>query len=268
MTLKYFEPTNLNHIVAELFHLSFEESDIPFESTILPISCISITNIYSKNQSAIFNNKETALQNLTITGQFYQSYQFLVNSKGHSYGISFHPTAIYKLTKLDVSTITGKHLPLIEFSKALYETLNPIFKKHQNNISNLTKNLKKALSYFPLEQNNTITQIDRVIELIQLKEGLINTNEILDYVNFSQKTLETQFKKIIGLTPGKYIRLYRFLKLMRKYESKEIDLKDLIHMYNYYDQSHFAKDFKHFMKQSPKEYFKSEHRLLNEYLNK
>jgi AraC-like DNA-binding protein len=268
MILKYFDTTHLNHVVEELFSLSFDESDIPFESTVLPISCISVTNIYGKNQSVVFKNQKTVLNGLVITGQFYQSYQFSVNSKGHSYGISFHPTAIHKLTKIDVSKLTEKHLPLIEVSKSLYDLINPIFIKYQDDILKLTKTLKKIFSNLPLEKNDTIDQIDKTIDFIHLKEGMLNTYELLEHVNFSQKTLETQFKKIVGLTPGKYIRLNRFLKLMRKYEGKEIDLKDLIYMYNYYDHSHFVKDFKYFMKQSPKEYFNTEHPFLNEYLNK
>ncbi|WP_296385807.1 helix-turn-helix domain-containing protein [Winogradskyella sp.] len=111
-------------------------------------------------------------------------------------------------------------------------------------------------------------QIDLVISLIKEKDGLLNVLDLIDNISISQKTLETHFKRIVGLTPGKYIRLYRFLKLMRKYESNEIELKDLIYMYNYYDHSHFTKDFKHFMKQSPKDYFKTEHVFLKEYLNK
>ncbi len=55
---------------------------------------------------------------------------------------------------------------------------------------------------------------------------------------------------------------------MSKYESKEIDLNDLIHMYDYYDRSHFTKDFILFMRQSPKTYFNTNNPLLNEYLNK
>ncbi|WP_400079715.1 helix-turn-helix domain-containing protein [Winogradskyella sp. R77965] len=268
MTLKYFDVDNAKGLVEELFYLSFDEGDIPFESTVLPISCISITNIYGKNQSAFFKKTKTDLNGLVITGQFYESYQFLVNSKGSSFGISFHPTAIYKLTKIDVSKLTEKHLPLIEVSETLYNLIHPIFIKHKDDIPRLSRTLKKTFLNLPLEKNDTIDQIDKAIEFIRVKEGMLNTYELLDHVNFSQKTLETQFKKIIGLTPGKYIRLNRFLKLMRKYEGKEIDLKDLIYMYNYYDHSHFVKDFKYFMKQSPKEYFNSEHQFLNEYLNK
>ncbi|WP_299123780.1 DUF6597 domain-containing transcriptional factor [uncultured Winogradskyella sp.] len=268
MILKYFDTAHLSHVVEELFYLSFDENDIPFESTVLPISCISITHIYGKNQSAVFKKQKTVLNGLIITGQFYESYQFLVNSKGHSYGISFHPTAIYKLTKTDVSKLTEKHLPLSDVSKILHDLIKPIFIRYQDDIPKLTKTLKKIFLSLPLVKNNTIDQIDKAIDFIRVKEGMLNTYELLDHVSFSQKTLETQFKKIVGLTPGKYIRLNRFLKLMRKYEGKEIGLKDLIYMYNYYDHSHFAKDFKYFMKQSPKEYFNSEHPFLNEYLNK
>ena len=60
--------------------------------------------------------------------------------------------------------------------------------------------------------------------------------------------------------------MIRFNKLMIKYQSNEIELKDLIYKYNYYDQSHFSKDFKLFMNQSPKFFFKQDFPLLKEYL--
>ena len=53
---------------------------------------------------------------------------------------------------------------------------------------------------------------------------------------------------------------------MRKYASKSVKIKDLIFMYDYYDESHFSKEFKLFMKSSPKEYFKKDNPFLKEYL--
>ncbi|EDP70235.1 hypothetical protein FBALC1_11897 [Flavobacteriales bacterium ALC-1] len=268
MTLKYFDTDNLSPIVEELFHLSFSKDTVPFESTILPICSTNITYIYSNCQSAIFKGNKMPLCDLIVTGQFYESYQFKVKKEGHSYGITFHPTALHKITQLDIHKIKNKHLPLKAFAPQLFELLNPIFLDYKDDANKLTKALKKTILELPIVTNKTIILIDKLITIIHEEEGMLNTYELLDYVNFSQKTLETQFKKVVGLTPGKYIRLHRFLKLMRKYEGKEINLKDLIFMYNYYDHSHFGKDFKYFMKQSPKTYFKSDHPLLNEYLNK
>ena len=60
--------------------------------------------------------------------------------------------------------------------------------------------------------------------------------------------------------------MIRFNNLMTKYQKKILEIKDLIYMYNYYDQSHFTKDFKFFMKQSPKDFFKKDFPLLQKYL--
>ncbi|MFC0605040.1 helix-turn-helix domain-containing protein [Winogradskyella pulchriflava] len=268
MTLEYYDVDDVGSLVEEFFHLSFYEDDIPFESTILPICSTTIIFIYNNSHRFTYKKKKTELNGLIVSGQFYDSYQFSVNNKGYSLGISLHPTSLYKLTKLNVSKIKNKHIPLIEFSNELHHLLYPIFQAHHNDIPKLVQCLKKVILKLPTDNDNVVSQIDQVIDLIHTKEGMLNTYELLDKVSFSQKTLETHFKKIVGLTPGKYIRLYRFVNLMRKYEGKEIKLKDLIYMYNYYDHSHFSKDFKHFMKQSPKHYFKSEHPFLNKYLNR
>ena len=49
---------------------------------------------------------------------------------------------------------------------------------------------------------------------------------------------------------------------MRKYESQEIAIKDLMFMFDYYDRSHFSRDFKLFMNETPKSYFKKDYPLL------
>lgn len=268
MTLKYFDVDNVSTLVEELFLLKFSKDDVPFQSTVLPICNTSITYIYCDCQKAIYNKQVTPLSGPIVTGQFYDSYQFLVNKESFSYGISLHHTALYKLTGLDIGKIKNTHVPLKKFDDNLFQTLNPIFLNNKNNISQLSKNLKTAILSITTVSNPIIDQIDHTINVIHDKEGLLNTYELLSEVSFSQKSLETHFKKIVGLTPGRYIRLHRFTKLMRKYEGKEINLNDLIYMYDYYDHSHFTKDFKYFMKQSPRDFFKTEHPFLHEYLKK
>lgn len=266
MTLNYFDSDDVHHLVEELFLLSFTKDDIPFKSTILPFGYTTLTFIYNPGQSVLFKEKETPLLNLMVTGQFQESYELNVKNESFAFGLTLHPTALHKITKQNIYELRNIHVNLNQFDNTLFKLLNPIFIKHKDNISLLTKQLKQAFINIPLHTNANVNKIDELIDIIHNKEGLINTYELLESVSFSQKTLETQFKKIVGVTPGKYIRLLRFTKLMRKFQSKEIDLADLIHMYNYYDQSHFSKDFKFFLKQSPKKYFRSEHPLLNKLL--
>ena len=267
MTLNYFDHTPVSHIIEEYYELKFSDKSVPFESTVLPIGNTHITFVFYGEQRTIANKIETPLTNIVISGQFFRSYQFQSLTTSHSFGISFHPTAFFKIFNTDISELHNRHLQLSQYNKTLYDILNSIIKE-SDAPETIVKHLNEVFQNINLYSNKHTDEVDEAIEIIKRKDGLLNIQEILDQINISQKTLENQFKKIVGLTPGKYIRLYRFLKLMRKYESHQIDLNDLILMYNYYDRSHFTKDFKLFMRQSPKTYFKTNNRFLNEYLNK
>ena len=266
MELTYFDTKGASHLLEEIFQLSFSEEDLPFRTTIVPVCLVSITHIYANNQYAIFGKEKFPLIESTLTGQFYGTYDLIAEESGDSFGCTFHPTALHKLTNLDISTFSNSHTPLNHICEILYNKLNPIFNTYREQPTVLAEQLKTTLTSYDLQHNNNIQSIDDSITLIRENDGMITVLEILKEIPLSQKTLETQFKKIVGLTPGKYIRMYRFLKLMRKYGSKEIDLKDLIYMYNYHDESHFSKDFKRFMHQTPKSYFKKDYPLLREYL--
>ena len=265
MNLTYFDNNKIPHIVEEYFELSFSDSSVPFQSLILPLEFTNITHIIKGDQKSVFRKKETQLEDLMLSGQFFRSYQFIVNSESKSFGISFHPTALYKILQTDISKFENKHVLLKDYNTDFYNSISTVLKS-----SNSSKKIAQKLSVFfgtyPLKNDKNTEHIDNAIKQIKAKEGLLNVGEIVDELLISQKTLETQFKKIVGLTPGKYIRKYRFLKLMKKYQSQVINLKDLIYMYNYYDQSHFTKDFTLFMKETPKAYFKKEYPLIKKYL--
>jgi AraC-like DNA-binding protein len=261
MNLEYFDTTKVNHLIEEYFHISFDKEDTPFTSRVLPIGLTHLFYIGSGKQKVIFDNREMPLEGIMITGQYSRSYNFFTNSITSSVGVSLHPTALYKLLNTDISHLENSHVQLKKTHPKFFNKILPVFKACQN-----PKDTIKNLNIFFLNETLTINKntkcIDNVIEIIRDRNGILSINDILDHINISQKTLETQFKKIVGLTPGKYIRLYRFIKLMRKYESQKIDIKDLMFMFDYYDRSHFAKDFKLFMSETPQSYFKKDYPII------
>ena len=267
MTLNYFDHSSVSNIIEEYYELTFSNDCVPFESTVLPIGNTHITSVFYGNQKAIINETKIRLSDIVISGQFFRSYQFLISEASHSFGISLHPTALFKILNCDISELYNKHLQLSRYNKTLYHLLSPILSKSKPS-ETIVSDLNDVFLNIKLHKNKYTEDIDKAIDIIKKNDGLLTIQDILDHIKISQKTLENQFKKIVGLTPGKYTRLYRFLKLMRMYESQEIDLNDLIHMYNYYDRSHFTKDFKLFMRQSPKTYFNTNNPFLKEYLNK
>lgn len=266
MKLTYFDFDKTKNLIEEIFLLTFVEK-IPFTSTILPIGLPSISFVYHKKQIATYKEKVFPLKSIVLTGQFYNSYTLRVTEKGYTVGISLHPTTLYKLLQIDMFQYYNQHVLLEDIDSELFKILNPIFLKHKENISELGASINKTINSLPIfKSDKYIKLIDTTINIIWEKEGLLNITEVLSKISVSQKTLENQFKKIVGITPGKYIRLWRFLKLMRKYESGKIKLMDLIQMYDYYDHSHFSKDFQLFMNETPQSYFQKENHLLEKYL--
>ena len=267
MELTYFDNDSSSPLVEEYYELLCEKECIPFESTILPLGQTHITFFFTKAQKAVIDSNDTPLTGLMVSGQFYKSYQYLSKKEGYSFGLSLHPSALHKVLNIDVSILENSHLPLEKVNLECFKKLNPIFQNYGSPKQAIIK-LEQLLSETPLNINQNTILIDKAIDLIRAKEGLLSIETILKEVNLSQKTLETQFKKIIGLTPGKYIRLYRFLKLMKKYNNQELNLQDLIFKYNYYDSSHFNKDFKLFMNDTPSSYFSKEHPFIKQVLSK
>ncbi|QTD37759.1 AraC family transcriptional regulator [Polaribacter batillariae] len=268
MKLKYYITGNASHLVEEFYNISYSEKIVPLKSIIIPMGFSSLAFPYSSNQYFYQNKKRRDFKKLTLVGQFYKSYEMCIDSPGFCCGISFKPTTLYKLINLDISQFTNNYVDFYSVKPILSKKLEGLFIKYKNNSEQLFKELANFLNLLPLTENKDTIIIDGVIEEIHKKEGLLSVLEIMETVPFCQKTLETQFKKMVGLTPGKYIRLRRFLSLMKKYEKEQINLKDLIYMYNYYDESHFSKDFKLFTNKIFKKYFKKDYLIVKEALKK
>lgn len=269
MTFKYLPKKITNNLIKDIYYLSFSKKIIPFETLILPSGLLSITFNYNNYREVTFKSEKMILKGLFITGQFNRSYNYKVVNTGESLGISLHPTTLYKILKTDISKLTNKHVSLKNFSLFLYNHLAPIFTSTETSTREkgyiLEQKIEELTNNFI---DKDVVYIDKIIDLIIKKEGLLDVNEILTIIPFSQKSLETKFKKIVGITPGKYLKLYRFIALMKKYNNQSIKINDLVYMYDYYDYSHFSKDFKLFMNQSPKSYFKNESEFITTYLNK
>ncbi|MCH3882339.1 helix-turn-helix domain-containing protein [Tenacibaculum aquimarinum] len=268
MNLTYYKILKTNHLVEEFFHISYSNKIIPFNTILIPFGFSGLSYIYNSGQNIFLDNNETKIKGLILSGQFNKSSKLNVEEAGFSCGISFKPTALHKLTNLNISKFTNKHSLTELLNKDLTRKFEVIFNSHNNDFENLFNDLENLLLSFTLIENKNTIAIDKAIDFIHKKQGMVSVKNLLEIVPFGQKTLETQFKKMIGLTPSKYMRIYRFKKLMEKYENNKIELKDLVYMYNYYDESHFSKDFKAFTSKLPNEYFKEDFSLIKEALKK
>jgi len=94
-------------------------------------------------------------------------------------------------------------------------------------------------------------------------ERIISSNfstplkEVLMDFNVSERTVQRKFRQRLGITPKMLSRIVKINYLWNKTGvSENIDYQDLVFMGNYFDQTHFIKDFKAITGETPDHFFR------------
>jgi len=101
------------------------------------------------------------------------------------------------------------------------------------------------------------------VETLKSTDGRISVRELEERTGYSRRYLSLLFKEHVGLSPKVLAGIFRFQRFYRKWaQGQSLDLlKNDLYEY-YYDQSHFAKEFRKMTGHTPGEYI---HEVSNEF---
>ena len=106
--------------------------------------------------------------------------------------------------------------------------------------------------------------IDNAANLIIEKNGMVDVGEIMENVFMSRRNFERKFFKKVGLSPKYYARLRRMGYILNMIAGKKkADWGALFSECEFYDQSHFIKDFLEFTGRTPQQYLDENRELAN-----
>lgn len=95
------------------------------------------------------------------------------------------------------------------------------------------------------------------IRQVLQNEGNVNLDDLRALTGLSVKQFERRFTAVAGFPPKYYSRITRFQGTKRKYASGKFrTLSELSHACDYYDQSHFIREFKEFSGMQANQFFK------------
>lgn len=84
--------------------------------------------------------------------------------------------------------------------------------------------------------------------------GNVSLDFIANKFDSNYKSIERNFRKIVGLTPKEYAKLIRFnTAFAMACKNSDFTLTQIAHKAGYFDQSHFIRDCKAFTNQTPRE---------------
>lgn len=97
--------------------------------------------------------------------------------------------------------------------------------------------------------------IDKAVDLILEKKGLIHVDEIAYDLNMCQRNFRRQFIKRVGISPKFFLRIKRFNYVnLTLLENPKLSWRYFIHDGGYFDQSHLIKDFIEFSGENPSQW--------------
>ena len=181
----------------------------------------------------IFSNRDDGLS-LRYSSFMTQSYEVSSRNGEVLLGIRLNPTYAYSLIHEEMKDLTNHVVPVRDVFKLDLESVRDDFLEHQ-------KFNPKVLDQLIVPREDNFV-VEFSVRMILRRKGLVDISELLEKLNISRRYLEKEFKKVIGISPQKYIRIIKLHNYIYNYH----DLDD-----SYYDQSHLCKEFKMFIGETP-----------------
>lgn len=204
-----------------------------------------------------------------LIGQQTVSYRLKVVEDTDIFGIALHPTIAWKMTGVPSHQLTNN--PMDPY--ALFPTSYHPFLEAIEQSESFEKRCESVIALFEFFQTHFETQktlVDYALELIFEKKGCISTRALCKELHVSERHLQHLFRLQVGVSPLQYARITRFNAIFVEFTQTEAprDLGFLTSFYNYYDASHFFKDFKTYCNEAPSQFHLEKFSLLKELVEK
>ncbi|WP_423999459.1 DUF6597 domain-containing transcriptional factor [Maribacter sp. IgM3_T14_3] len=179
-------------------------------------------------------------------------------------GVAFKPTGLNHFFGLDISKLTNTPTDSFQLFTENIKSFETVFDKQQqteNRIALVEELLVAELGTKTFKK----TFIDISIDLMDESLGCKSISSIIKKLNVSERYFQKKFKQIVGVAPSVYNRIVRFNHLFSEYDAHDLDNNaKLSSLFNYYDLSHFRKDFKKYCGAAPKKFHLERFKFINQ----
>lgn len=200
--------------------------------------------------------------NYTIIGLYTRPYEVRFSDLVDTFGIRFKPEGIYNLFGIPASLFSESY---DDMELVLGNSFREYCAKMKESV-NIQERLRLTEQYLlkQLEKNNAeLNYVNYAAEIIRKSDKFSKIEELPGKVYVSLRQLEREFKKKIGTTPKRYMRIARLNEVHRKLdENKELELTKIAFDCGYSDQAHFIRDFKNIMGVNPTIFIKNRNQFI------
>ena len=173
--------------------------------------------------------------------------------------IVFSPNGLFTFSQKEVCQFTNKVIPINKLNLPVFgDTFMDTLWNNSDGVAVVDLVERELLRY--MSQINTSKKkrdIEPIIQEIISKRGIVSISDLGSNLGISQKVLELEFRKQVGLTPKMFSRIVRFNNLMKNMgQIEKVDSLSFVTEMGYTDQSHLIKDYVQFTGLPPLKFLK------------
>ncbi|MFD1630790.1 helix-turn-helix domain-containing protein [Pseudopedobacter beijingensis] len=247
-------------------HPKLKEYVLMYSHAILTVEELRNTKFLPDNNTSLtlFLNKDYAVKDyfsenivnhrITFTGQYSIPVLYTPNEDIHIINIDFFPWGAYSVFGKEQSSIHN----ITSHAVDLFPDLSLLIPDLENHLDDVEYCIEVLENFLLAElQKQTKHADDRIIEackIITSHSGNLKIKDLCKTVGMSQTGFTNCFSETIGVTPKLFGRVARFTAVQNFLgKNPKSDWRDILHKFDYFDQNHFIREFKHFTGAIPKD---------------
>lgn len=244
--------THNSRVINKIWVLDNQKGKVDIQNLkILPNGCFNFALLIGKGASAYLNKQKYDFKKgIYLCSQLTEFINLTLLKKSKVILIQLKPWyfSYYKQSNFNyfVNTISES-----QTNKLFYKNIN------LNSSSILQDVIELAENYsLEFEKNNTQNFIEELCRIIISNNGNIKISDILQKNPYSERWIQSIFKKNIGLTPKQFSKIIQFRNSVDEiaFNKKGDTLTSIGYKSGYNDQSHFVKNFNQFSKTTPSKF--------------
>ncbi|MBO3697168.1 AraC family transcriptional regulator [Roseivirga sp. E12] len=231
---------------------------------IIPDGCIEMTfNLEDKIKRYITEDEYIVHPQSMIMGQRTKSYFIEPLGNVKSFAICFYPYGFANFVSTPLEDLVDIETPI----ESLFGESDA--KELEQNIIQASSTAERiavieAFLLKKLNQNTTIQNIVKTtVDTLVSTNGSASITQIMNGDLSKRRQLERYFKKEIGISPKQLGRVLRLQTALNLLLNSDKNLTSIAYESEYFDQTHFIKDFKEFTGITPKEFLGNENMELS-----
>jgi AraC-like DNA-binding protein len=207
------------------------------------------------------SESEFSLQPRTlVAGQMTRNIVIGPSGDVELFGVRFQPVGASYFFGLPMSELTDRIEDYSDLNSTESSTLEDrLLGAHS---------FERRVSIFEIELRNRLRKVtfDEKFAACVNSVSTIGENvsipRLASSLGWSERKLERDFKKYVGVSPKTFSRIKRFTSIVKSLESfGPARLVEYAHHYGYYDQSDMINEFRGFAGESPTAFYERSHRL-------